>query len=84
MLLKISSYHYSIEVNHAKETEKKGKSLMLNDGPSYVGHSVPGASPTPHLSLANAHAIGTGFYKMQASAVSGDVLLAGDNENNNN
>jgi hypothetical protein len=72
----------SSSANPGKSKESKGKSKMpLNlDGPTYEGHSVPGAAPAPHLSVATVQAIGVGFCKMQPSAVSAAVLHAPFND----
>jgi hypothetical protein len=66
------------------KSKGKGKAPMVLDGASYVGHTIPGAPPSPHLSLANAQAIGAGFCKMPPGAVSRETLLVGDNDSQNN
>jgi hypothetical protein len=62
----------------------KGKAPLADVGPAYEGHTIPGAPPTPHLSLGNAQAIGFGFCKMPPGAVSGEVLLSGPNVSKKN
>jgi hypothetical protein len=51
---------------------------------AYEGHSVPGASPAPHLSASNVQTIGVGFCKMPAKSVLGEALQKSDNARNNN
>jgi hypothetical protein len=57
---------------------------LLTDGPAYTGHNIPGAPPTPHLSLGNIQSIEVGYYKMQLGAMSGEALQAPTNEDIDN
>jgi hypothetical protein len=59
----------TVPVAKGKEPKNKGKAMVL-DGPAYMGHSVPGAPPAPHLSLGNIQSIGVCYCKMQAMKIS--------------
>jgi hypothetical protein len=61
--------------NKAKPTEDNSMALAQ----AYVGDTIRGASPMPHLSISNAQAIGVGFYKMPLEAMSADVLSSRPN-----
>jgi hypothetical protein len=63
-----------------KVNKGKGKATMPMDGPTYEGHSIPGASPAPHLSTANVQSVDVGFCKMQPSVVSATALHAPAND----
>jgi hypothetical protein len=60
----------STQISKSKGKKNKGKAVMSVDGPAYEGHSVPGVTPAPHLSVANVQAIGAGYCKMHPSVVS--------------
>jgi hypothetical protein len=80
-----SASNASLSAPSAKGKKNKGKSAVTSmmEATAYVGHSVLGAPPAPHLSVANVQAIGVGFCKMPVASVSGNALQKSNDARNN-